>query len=82
MFTKKLINPQIYTFETDKSERIGLRITDNPFLGSGGVTISGGNSGGNQNNQNNQNNNNNNLGYILLENGNFLLQEDGSKINL
>lgn len=77
MFTKKLISPQVDTFETDKSEKLGLRTTDNPFLGSGGVTISGGgNTGGNNNN----NNNNNNFGYILLENGNYLLQEDGSKI--
>ena len=72
MFTKKLISPQIYTFETDKSDKIGLRLTDNPFLGNGGVTISGGN--------NNNNNNNNNISYILLENGNFLLQENGYKI--
>ena len=77
MFTKKLISPQVDTFETDKSEKLGLRTTDNPFLGSGGVTISGGgNTGGNNNN----NNNNYNFGYILLENGNYLLQEDGSKI--
>jgi len=79
MFTKKLISPQVDTFETDKSEKLGLRTTDNPFLGSGGVTISGGgNTGGNNNNNNN--NNNYNFGYILLENGNYLLQEDGSKI--
>lgn len=70
MFTKKLISPQVYTFETDKSNKLGLKTSNNPFLGSGGITISGG--GGN--------NNNNNFGYILLENGFYLLQEDGSKI--
>jgi hypothetical protein len=76
MFKKKLISPQVYTYETDKSDKLSLTTTDNPFLGSGGVTISGGggNTGGGTNN-----NNNNNF-YILLENGFYLLQEDGSKI--
>jgi hypothetical protein len=72
MFKKKLISPQVYTYETDKSDKLALTSSNNPFLGSGGVTISGG--GGNNNN------NNNNFGYILLENGFYLLQEDGSKI--
>lgn len=77
MFKKKiLLSPQVYTYETDKSDKLALTSSDNPFLGSGGVTISGGggNTGGGTNN-----NNNNNF-YILLENGFYLLQEDGSKI--
>jgi hypothetical protein len=77
MFKKKiLLSPQVYTYETDKSDKLALISSDNPFLGSGGVTISGGggNTGGGTNN-----NNNNNF-YILLENGFYLLQEDGSKI--
>lgn len=77
MFKKKLISPQVFTYETDKSDKLALTSTNNPFLGSGGVTISGGggNTGGGTNN-----NNNNNFSYILLENGFYLLQEDGSKI--
>lgn len=78
MFKKKiLLSPQVYTYETDKSDKLALISSDNPFLGSGGVTISGGggNTGGGTNN-----NNNNNFSYILLENGFYLLQEDGSKI--
>jgi hypothetical protein len=77
MFKKKiLLSPQVYTYETDKSDKLALISSDNPFLGSGGVTISGGggDTGGGTNN-----NNNNNF-YILLENGFYLLQEDGSKI--
>jgi hypothetical protein len=77
MFKKKLISPQVFTYETDKSDKLAYVSSDNPFLGSGGVTISGGggNTGGGTNN-----NNNNNFSYILLENGFYLLQEDGSKI--
>jgi hypothetical protein len=78
MFKKKLISPQVYTYETDKSDKLALTSSNNPFLGSGGVTISGG--GGNTGGGGNNNNNNNNFGYILLENGFYLLQEDGSKI--
>lgn len=78
MFKKKiLLSPQVYTYETDKSDKLALISSDNPFLGSGGVTISGG--GGNTGGGTNNNNNNNNF-YILLENGFYLLQEDGSKI--
>jgi hypothetical protein len=79
MFKKKiLLSPQVYTYETDKSDKLALISSDNPFLGSGGVTISGG--GGNTGGGTNNNNNNNNNFYILLENGFYLLQEDGSKI--
>lgn len=78
MFKKKiLLSPQVYTYETDKSDKLALISSDNPFLGSGGVTISGG--GGDTGGGTNNNNNNNNF-YILLENGFYLLQEDGSKI--
>jgi hypothetical protein len=79
MFKKKiLLSPQVYTYETDKSDKLALISSDNPFLGSGGVTISGG--GGDTGGGTNNNNNNNNNFYILLENGFYLLQEDGSKI--
>ena len=75
MFKKKLISPQVYTYETDKSDKLALTSTNNPYLGGATISGNGGNTGGGTNN-----NNNNNFSYILLENGFYLLQEDGSKI--
>jgi hypothetical protein len=78
MFKKKLISPQVYTYETDKSDKLSLKSTSNPPLGGGGTISSGG--GGTSGGSDNNNNNNINFGYILLENGFYILQEDGSKI--
>ena len=76
---KKLISPQVYTFETDKSSQKSIFALPRPALGGG--TLPTGSSSGSGNNNNN-NNNNNNPNYILLENGFYLLQENGSKIYL
>jgi len=70
---KNLISPQVYTFETDKSNQSsyysGKRVNYGGDVGSG----SDGAGGKNNNNENS---------YLLLENGFYLLQEDGSKIIL
>jgi hypothetical protein len=76
---KKLLSPQVYTFETDLSSQKSIFSAPRPALGGG--TLPTGSSSGSGNNNNN-NNNNNNLNYILLENGFYLLQENGSKIYL
>lgn len=80
MIRKKLISPQVYTFETDKTEKFYPAILGSGISG-GGVpptfTSSGSNGGSTDNN-----NNNNNNEFILLEDGFYMLQEDGSKIYL
>ena len=68
---KNLISPQVYSFETDKSELYYLNNNTRTIGGSDTVT-----SGTGPITQNNENN------YLLLETGFFLLQEDGSKIIL
>ena len=76
---KKLLSPSVYTFETDLSSQKSIFSAPRPALG-GGTIPTGTNSGGNNNNNNN--NNNDNKYYILLQNGFYLLQENGSKIYL
>jgi len=69
---KILISPQVYFFETDKSELYYL--SNRARLAGGGGSDTG--SGSGLSPQNNENN------YLLLETGFYLLQEDGSKLYL
>ena len=71
---KKLISPQVYTFETDKSELIYRLSNGRPRIVYGSdITDTGSSVGGGLPA-------NNEINYLLLENGFYLLQEDGSKI--
>jgi len=72
--SKKMISPQIYTFETDKSN---MPSVTSKSVGSGTSGSAGGTSSTGASSNNNNNNN-----YLLLETGFYLLQEDGSKILL
>jgi hypothetical protein len=78
---KKLPSPQVYTFETDKSDKTSY-FSPTTRTGGGGTNTPTNGSGGGGGNNNNNNNNNNNFSYILLENGFYILQENGSKIYL
>lgn len=80
MIKKKLLSPQVYTFETDKTEKFYPAMQGRGISGGGvppTITSSGSNGGSTDNN-----NNNNNNEFILLEDGFYMLQEDGSKIYL
>ena len=76
--TKNLLSPQVYTFETDKSDRLSIASNLPNSSGSGGGTSSSSSGGSSAPN----NTNNNNDSYLLIETGFYLLQEDGSKIIL
>jgi hypothetical protein len=74
MATKKLISPQVYTFETDISD---YQSNQN---GASSLPSSTTSSGGGDSSTSNNNNNNNNTNFILCEDFTRLLQEDGDKL--
>ncbi len=77
MAIKKLLSPQVYTFETDVSDYVSNQKGAKALPGSPIATNNGGGTS-----LPNNNNNNNNTDFILCEDFTKLLQEDGGKLKI